>query len=87
MSRFHGYHDVNSLSISITEGKISKLIIREIAVYGDADMTSVDQFDDEKVSEIANSFGPDLKNSKKMEENRTPIIELDLWDVSEILFF
>jgi hypothetical protein len=50
-------------------------------------MTIIDKLDDEKVNEIANSFGYDLKNSKKMEENKTRIIELDLWDISEILFF
>jgi hypothetical protein len=56
----------------------------EIAVYGDAEMTIIDKLDDEKVNEIANGYN--LKNSKKMEENKTRIIELDLRDVSEILF-
>ena len=49
-------------------------------------MTNVDKLDDDKVAEIANSLGYDLKKSKKLEENKTLIVELDLWDVSEILF-
>ena len=63
---------------------MEKLIIQKIAVYGDADMTIIDKLGNDKVNEIANGYNQ--KNSKKMEENKTRIIELDLRDVSEILF-
>lgn len=50
-------------------------------------MTNVDKLDDDKVMEIAKTLGYELKIPKKVEENKTRIFELDLRDVSEILFF
>ena len=50
-------------------------------------MPNIDKLDDEKVMKIDNSFGFELKKSKKTEKNKTRILELDLRDVSEILFF
>jgi hypothetical protein len=55
-------------------------------LYGDNNMTTIDKLDDDKVAQIANSLGYDLKKSKKTEEKKPLIVELDLWDVSEILF-
>jgi hypothetical protein len=50
-------------------------------------MTNIDKVDDDKVLEVAKSLGYDPKKSKGIEEYKTRISELDLWDVSKILFF
>lgn len=50
-------------------------------------MTDMDRVDDEKVVEIANIMGYAAKNVEELKTFRALISEMDVWDISKILFF
>jgi hypothetical protein len=50
-------------------------------------MTNIGNEDDDKVFEVAQNMGYDPKKSKELEKYKTQISEMDLWDISKILFF
>jgi hypothetical protein len=50
-------------------------------------MANADKIGDNKVFEVAKSLGYDPTKSKELEKCITRILELDLWDISKILFF
>lgn len=50
-------------------------------------MTNIDKFDDDKLLEIAQNMGYDVKKSTELKNCRTQISKMDLWDISKILFF
>ena len=50
-------------------------------------MTNIDKLDSDKVLEIAQNMGYDPKKSKELKKYKTQISEMDLWDISKILFF
>ncbi len=50
-------------------------------------MTNIDKLDDDMVLEIAQNMGYDSKKSKELKKYKTQISEMDLWDISKILFF
>jgi hypothetical protein len=50
-------------------------------------MTNIDKLGGDKVLEIARNMGYDPKKSKDLKKYKTQISEMDLWDISKILFF
>jgi hypothetical protein len=58
-----------------------------IAIWGDDNMTNIDKLDDDKVVEVAKNLGYDPKKSKGLEKYKAQIFEMDLWDISKVLFF
>lgn len=50
-------------------------------------MPNIDKLDPDKVLEVAQKMGYDPKKSRGLEEYRTQILEMDLWDLSKALFF
>ncbi|MCE5264948.1 MAG: hypothetical protein LLG97_15635 [Deltaproteobacteria bacterium] len=50
-------------------------------------MTDVDRVDDDKVLEIANIMGYATKSGEELKKFRALIFEMDIWDISKILFF
>lgn len=49
-------------------------------------MTKSDEMDEQKLRELAKSLGYKLSRLREAEKNRPQVLELDLRDVSEILF-
>jgi hypothetical protein len=50
-------------------------------------MINIKNLDGGKVLEIAQNMGYDPKKSRELEKYKTEISEMDLWDISKILFF
>ncbi len=50
-------------------------------------MTNTDKLNDEKLLEIAQNMGYDVKKSTDLANCKTQISKMDPWDISKILFF
>ena len=50
-------------------------------------MTAIDKLDYEKVVEIAQIMGYDPKKPTELNQYINKISQMDLWDISKILFF
>ncbi len=50
-------------------------------------MTNIDKLNDEKLLEIAQNMGCDVKKSAELKKYKTQISKMDPWDISKILFF
>ncbi len=50
-------------------------------------MTAIDKLDYEKVIEIAQNMGYDPKRPAELNQYIDRISQMDLWDISKILFF
>ncbi len=50
-------------------------------------MTKVDKMDDDVIVEVAKSLGYDPEKSTEIEKYKARISEMNLWDISKILFF
>jgi hypothetical protein len=50
-------------------------------------MTTIDTLDPEKVIEIAQNMGYDPKRPAELNQYIDRISQMDLWDISKILFF
>jgi hypothetical protein len=74
-------------SVIVTERKISDSSTKERSIYGDDDMTNIDKMDNDKILEIAQNMGFSTKNLEELKKFKTQISEMDIWDISKILFF
>ena len=50
-------------------------------------MTNMDKMDDDMIVEVAKSLGFDQEKPTEIERYKAQISEMDLWDISKILFF
>jgi len=50
-------------------------------------MLTIDRLDHDKVIEVAQNMGYDPKNPAELTECINKISKMDLWDISQILFF
>ena len=50
-------------------------------------MPKMDKMDDDMIVEVAKSLGFDQEKPTEIEEYKAQISEMDLWDISKILFF
>jgi hypothetical protein len=71
----------------VRERKISNSSTKRIAIYGDDNMTNIDKMDDNIVLEIARRMGYTTKNLQELKKYKAQISEMDVWDISKILFF
>jgi hypothetical protein len=50
-------------------------------------MTNIDKLNDNKALEIAQKMGYPTKNLEEMKKLKSRISEMDIWDISKMLFF
>ena len=50
-------------------------------------MLAINELDPDKVVEIAQNLGYDPEKPAELDKYRDMIAEMDLWDISKILFF
>jgi hypothetical protein len=50
-------------------------------------MPKMDKMDDDMIVEVAKSLGFDQEKPTEIEKYKAQISEMDLWDISKILFF
>lgn len=59
----------------------------ELTIDGGDNMLTIDRLDHDKVIEVAQNMGYDPKNPAELTECINKISKMDLWDISQILFF
>jgi hypothetical protein len=65
----------------------NKKTIKEGESLRGATMAAIDTLDYDKVIEVARNMGYDPKKPTELEQYIDKISEMDLWDISKILFF
>jgi hypothetical protein len=61
--------------------------IQEPTIDGGDGMLTIDKLDHDKVIEVARNMGYDPKKPTELTEYVNKISKMDLWDISQILFF
>ncbi|MBP1749306.1 MAG: hypothetical protein H6Q52_1845 [Deltaproteobacteria bacterium] len=59
----------------------------ELTIDGGDNMLTIDRLDHDKVIEVAQNMGYDPKKPAELTECINKISKMDLWDISQILFF